>query len=105
MHQFKNHGKSRIQELKGAALDRFLMRKQGITWATAEILRMLQIFQGEMSRKQIMTALSLHDEKNFRQRYQKVALELSLIEMTMLDKPKSPKQRYRLTAKAKQLKN
>lgn len=59
---------------------------------------MLGVLQGEMSREQIMALLDLKDEKHFRIRYQQAAIAASLIEMTLPDKPRSSKQRYRLTA-------
>lgn len=42
--------------------------------------------------------LGLKDEKHFRENYQQVAVKLDLIE-TIPDKPRSNKQRYRLTEK------
>ncbi len=56
-----------------------------------------------MSRQEIMTALSLKDEKHFRESYQQAAIALGFIEMTLPDKPQSPKQKYRITAKGKQM--
>ena len=53
--------------------------------------------QGEMTRVQIMAALTIKDEKHFRQHYQQVGIEKGLIEMTIPDKPRSSKQQYRLT--------
>jgi hypothetical protein len=51
-----------------------------------------------MSRAELMEALTLKDEKHFRERYQQVAVSMGFIEMTVPDKPKSRLQRYRLTA-------
>lgn len=70
---------------------------------SSELFSLLQVIHGEMSRQEIMTALSLKDEKHFRESYQQVAIALGLIEMTLPDKPKSPKQKYRITAKGKQM--
>lgn len=58
---------------------------------------------GEMKRTEIQTALGLRHEDNFRENYLTPALELGLIEMTLPTKPKSSKQRYRLTEKGKKL--
>jgi ATP-dependent DNA helicase RecG len=63
---------------------------------------MLTILQGEMSREQIMTLLGLKDEKHFRVQYQQMGIAAGLIEMTLPDKPRSSKQRYRLTATGRQ---
>ena len=42
-------------------------------------------------------ALRLSDEKHFRAAYLEPTLQAGLIEMTVPDKPRSSKQRYRLT--------
>jgi len=52
-----------------------------------------------MSRREIMTALKLKDEKHFRIHYQQVAAAAGCIEMTIPVKPNSPLQEYRLTEK------
>jgi ATP-dependent DNA helicase RecG len=54
-----------------------------------------------MTREEIMEKLGLKDEKHFRENYQQVAVNLGLIEMTIPDKPRSSKQKYRLTEKGK----
>jgi hypothetical protein len=64
---------------------------------TAEIVRLLNIVHGEMSRQQLQDALALKSRDNFDKRYLKPALLLSLIEPTMPDKPNSRHQKYRLT--------
>jgi hypothetical protein len=69
---------------------------------TPEVKKMLSIMKGEMARSEIMSALGLTDEKHFREHYQKVCIRLGLIEMTIPDKPRSSKQKYRLTGKGKQ---
>ena len=50
-----------------------------------------------MSRRQIQDALNLKHEDHFRETYLLPALQAGLIEMTIPDKPRSSKQRYRLT--------
>ena len=52
---------------------------------------------GEMSRRQLQTVLALKDEEHFRAAYLNPALDAGLIEMTIPDKPQSPRQKYRLT--------
>ena len=70
---------------------------------TPEVKRMLEILQRDMSRAEVMAALGLHDEKHFRQSYQRAASAKGLIEMTLPDKPNSRLQKYRLTAKGRAL--
>ena len=47
--------------------------------------------------------LRLKSQANFRERYLKPALEAGLIEMTIPDKPRSSRQKYRLTEKGRTL--
>ncbi|MBN1930532.1 MAG: hypothetical protein JW786_02855 [Desulfobacterales bacterium] len=65
---------------------------------TPEVMGMLFVMADEMTRGEIMKKLGLKDEKHFRENYQQVAVKLGLIEMTIPDKPRSSKQRYRITA-------
>ena len=69
---------------------------------TGEVERLVLALEGEMSRKQLQGALSLAHEDHFRAAYLLPALQVRLVEMTLPDKPKSSKQRYRLTAKGRQ---
>ena len=64
-------------------------------------VRLLSVLEGEMSREQIQRRLALRDEKHFRSAYLIPALEAGLIEMTIPDKPRSSKQRYRITPKGR----
>ncbi len=50
-----------------------------------------------------MVALGLKDKKHCREQYQQAGIAEGVIEMTIPDKPRSSKQRYRLTAKGKAL--
>jgi ATP-dependent DNA helicase RecG len=70
---------------------------------TPEVKRMLAVLIRDMNRAEIMEALGLKDEKHFREHYQQAAVAAGLITMTIPDKPKSSKQRYRLTDLGKQL--
>lgn len=67
--------------------------------ATPEVLAMLDVINGEMTRQEIMQAMNLKDEKHFRLHYLQRALSLGAIEMTLPDRPQSPKQKYRLIKK------
>lgn len=50
-----------------------------------------------MTRAQAQALLELTSRANFIDRYLQPALDAELIEMTLPDKPRSSKQRYRLT--------
>ena len=66
---------------------------------TGEVRKLLSVMTGEMKRTAIQVALGLKHEDHFREAYLVPALEANLIEMTIQDKPRSSKQKYRLTAK------
>ena len=67
--------------------------------ATAEIARLLAAAaQGEYTRNALQEALGLKHTPYFRKNFLLPALTAGLIEMTLPDKPRSGKQRYRLTA-------
>jgi hypothetical protein len=70
---------------------------------TPEAARLLEAVQGEITRSEIQAALGLKDEKHFRDAYLRPALDGALIEMTIPDKPRSPLQKYRLTAQGRAL--
>jgi len=53
--------------------------------------------QGEMLRAELMDAIGLKDRMHFMNEYLQPALDAGLLEMTIPDKPRSSKQRYRLT--------
>lgn len=58
-----------------------------------------------MARGDLMAALDLRDRMHFSNEYLTPALNAGLIEMTIPDKPRSSKQKYRLTEKGKALLN
>jgi len=61
------------------------------------------VIQGEMKRIEIQNALKLKNDEHFRLAYLTPALAQGVIEMTQPESPKSPTQRYRLTAKGRTL--
>ncbi len=65
-------------------------------------VRLLSVLVGEMTRQQLKQALGLKDDEHFRKAYLLPALDAGLIEMTIPDKPRSSKQKYRLTDKGMQ---
>ncbi|MCW5602645.1 Fic family protein [Nitrosomonas sp.] len=70
--------------------------------ATPEV-RLLSVLASEMTRQQLKEALGLKDDEHFRKAYLLPALDAGLIEMTIPDKPRSSKQKYRLTDKGRQV--
>ena len=73
--------------------------------ATPHVRALLKTIKGEQGRDAIMAALGLSDRKSFSDRYLRPALAEGLIEMTIPDKPRSPMQRYRLTAAGMKLRD
>jgi ATP-dependent DNA helicase RecG len=59
---------------------------------------MLKMMSGEMSRTEIQAVLRLKGCANFEERYLKPAIEMEFVDMTRPDKPRSSRQRYRITA-------
>jgi Filamentation induced by cAMP protein Fic-like, C-terminal domain len=70
---------------------------------TPEVLRLLAALTGTMDRRSLQIALGLKAEKNFRLLYLRPAIEAGLIEMTAPERPRSSKQRYRLTARGREI--
>ncbi len=68
---------------------------------TTEVGRIMEVLQGEMSRREIQDKLRLRNDEHFRKAYLLPALEAECIEMTLPDRPRSSKQKYRLTEKGK----
>jgi len=68
-----------------------------------EVARLVLVLDGEMRRTEIQKVLGLRHEDYFREAYLVPALNAGYVEMTIPDKPKSSKQRYRLTARGRAL--
>jgi ATP-dependent DNA helicase RecG len=68
---------------------------------TPQVFRLLTAMKGTEDRDTLQLKLGLKARKNFRLLYLAPALNAGLIEMTIPDKPRSSKQRYRLTPKGK----
>ena len=71
--------------------------QQGDAGEVAGEVRLLRVMSGEMTRQRLQEALGLKHEDHFREAYLTPALWAGLIEMMIPDKPRSSKQRYRLT--------
>ena len=72
--------------------------------ATLEVtpeVRLISVLTGEMTRQQLKEGLGLKDDEHFRKAYLLRALDVGLIEMTIPNKPRSSKQKYRLTDKGR----
>lgn len=70
---------------------------------TAEVRRLIEVATGEMSRLELRLALALRHDEHFRLAYLKPALDAGLLEMTQPDKPRSSRQRYRLSEAGRRL--
>jgi len=64
---------------------------------TGEVERLLKVMSGEMKQTEIQETLALRHEDHFREAYLIPALSAGMIEMTIPSKPKSSKQKYRLS--------
>jgi ATP-dependent DNA helicase RecG len=70
---------------------------------TGEVLQLLRILTAPKTRAELQRALGLKGQANFRDRYLRPALDGDLIKMNIPDKPRSSKQRYRLTEKGRRV--
>lgn len=71
---------------------------------TGEVYNLLKVIgKGDSTRAEAQAVLELKGEANFRERYLGPALEAGLIEMTIPEKPRSSKQKYRLTDTGRQV--
>ena len=68
-----------------------------------QVERLLRICTGEMLREELQERMGMADRKYFRTDILRPALDAGLIEMTIPNKPRSSKQKYRLTDKGRAL--
>lgn len=68
------------------------------------VARLVKALKGEVSVLDMMIALKLGGRRNFLEKYLTPAIELGLVEMTQPNSPRSPTQKYRLTAKGLEMK-
>jgi ATP-dependent DNA helicase RecG len=69
--------------------------------SAGQVQRLLSVFEEEHSREELQARLGLKHRDSFVDFYLKPALTSGLIEMTIPDKPRSSRQKYRLTEKGK----
>ncbi len=72
---------------------------------TPQVVKLVEMIDGEMRREDIMCSLGLKDRMHFVDSYLKPAMDEGIVEMTIPEKPRSRRQRYRLTSKGKALRN
>lgn len=65
--------------------------------STPQVQSVLQAARRESTREALQQAAGIRDRKHFRRAILKPLIESGLLEMTLPDKPRSSKQRYRLT--------
>lgn len=70
---------------------------------TPQTQQLLEVFTSEHSRQELQGLLGLSDRGNFRINYLLPAIDEGLVEPTIPDKPKSSKQKYRLSQLGKKL--
>lgn len=71
-----------------------------LTFFTPEVTPEVQLVlgvKGEMTRQALQEAVGLKDAEHFRRHYLLPALAAGLLEMTVPDKPRSSRQKYRLS--------
>lgn len=69
--------------------------------STPQVLQLLGALEGEMNRSTLQENLGLKDRYHFREAYLLPALQDGLIEMTIPEKPRSSRQKYRITEKGR----
>ncbi len=72
---------------------------------TPQVEKIICTLYGELSGRELLDLLGLKDRMYFAKEYLHPSLEANLIEMTLPDKPRSSKQKSRLTAQGKRLRN
>jgi len=90
-----------IEEIANGILVSFVKELKVTGEVTGEVMRLLNVCEGEKSRKELQGLLGLQHEDHFRKAYLLPALAAELLEMTRPTTPKSRMQRYRLTEKGR----
>ncbi|WP_299672021.1 Fic family protein [uncultured Polaribacter sp.] len=79
-------------------------KKQVTEQVTEHVRNLIRVMDKDYSISELMRLFKLTHKPNFRNNYLNPALEGQFIELTIPDKPKSSKQKYRLTQKGKSIK-
>jgi ATP-dependent DNA helicase RecG len=58
---------------------------------------------GEKTREELQSAAGIKDREHFRKEHLEALLSAELLQRTVPDKPRSPKQRYRLTPAGREI--
>ena len=85
------------EEQTGSVLVTFRPAPGFTPQVTPEVAKILPLCAIPKSKRELQEAISIRDEKHFREAYLRPAIEAGLLERTIPDKPQSSKQRYRLT--------
>ena len=78
--------------------------KEGYVNVSEQVKRLLKSLDDRMSIKFLMDKLNLKHRPTFLYDYLQPSMDMEFIEMTQPDSPKSPTQKYRLTAKGIEIK-
>ncbi len=73
------------------------------TEVASEVIRLLQCQFNESRAEELMFLLKIKHKDDFRRRFIAPALKIGVLERTQPDSPRSPTQKYRLTAKGREL--
>lgn len=71
--------------------------QQATPQVTQQVRDLLLVLSSSLSMGEILEKLDKSDRENVRANYLQAAIDLGLVEPTVPDKPKSPKQKYRFT--------
>ena len=79
------------------------VKTQVETQVKAQVISLARVMKGEMTTSEMMRLVGIRQRKNFHSHYISEALKSGIVEMTQPDSPRSPTQKYRLTAKGRNL--
>lgn len=100
----QNYGKECFKFMDSFTRMIFPISEKVTEQVTEQVKSLIAVYQNEHSRNDLMDLLGLAHREHFRSEYLQRAINLGLVEPTIPDKPKSSKQKYRLTEKGKQIK-